>query len=42
MLAQGNSVDPAALAELIGQPPLAFSAANLAYLRHGILPDQSV
>lgn len=32
MLAQGNSVDPAALAELIGQPPLAFSTDSLSYL----------
>jgi len=32
MLAQGNSADPAALAELIGRPPLAFSAASLSYL----------
>jgi NADH dehydrogenase len=33
MLAQGNSADPAALAALIGRAPLAFSPANLGYLR---------
>jgi uncharacterized protein YbjT (DUF2867 family) len=36
MLAQGNSADPAALAALIGRAPLAFSPANLGYLRQKV------
>jgi NADH dehydrogenase len=34
MLAEGNTVDPAALAQLIGRQPKAFNEAHLAYLRN--------
>ena len=34
MLAEGNTADPAALAQLIGRQPKAFNEAHLAYLRH--------
>ena len=34
MLAEGNTADPAALAQLIGRPPKAFNEAHLAYLRN--------
>ena len=33
MLAEGNTADPAALAQLIGRQPKAFNEAHLAYLR---------
>lgn len=34
MLAEGNTADPAALAQLIGRQPKAFNEAHLAYLRN--------
>ena len=34
MLAEGNTADPAALAQLIGRQPKAFDEAHLAYLRN--------
>jgi NADH dehydrogenase len=33
MLAEGNTADPAVLAQLIGTEPKAFDEAHLAYLR---------
>jgi NADH dehydrogenase len=34
MLAEGNTADPAALAQLIGRQPKPFNEAHLAYLRN--------